>query len=229
MLNEFIDFLKHSKKYGVKIMIRDLININRLYLQSNYIKTILNFARENKLKFTFFITAKNLKKRRKLIEQIIKDGHEIGSHGYNHILLENKDHDLIYKELKFADNLFKENNIIIKGFRAPFLSINNDVIKVLKDLRYIYSSNRQDNKIKKYSNGIIEKNIISPYDWEAFIVKNIKIDNLFNIWKNQKGVFLMHPWLFVKHLDRFKKEFIKDKKDYRIISKNKTAISFDIY
>ena len=67
MLNEFIDFLKHSKKYGVKIMIRDLININRLYLQSNYIKTILNFARENKLKFTFFITAKNLKKRRKLI------------------------------------------------------------------------------------------------------------------------------------------------------------------
>lgn len=229
MINEFIDFLRHSRKYGVKIIIKDLININRLYLQSYYIKTILDFARKNKLKFTFFITAKNLKKRKNLIEQIIKDGHEIGSHGYNHILLENKDYNSIYKELKFADNMFKENNIIINGFRAPFLSINNEVIKVLKDLRYTYSSNRQDNKIRKYSNGIIEKNIISPYDWEAFIVKNIKINDLFNIWKGQKGVFLMHPWLFVKYLDRFKKEFIKDKRDYRIISNNEIAISFDIY
>ena len=229
MLNEFIDFLKHSKKYGVKIMIRDLININKLYLQSYYIRTILNFARGNKLRFTFFITAKNLKKRRRLVEQIIEDGHEIGSHGYNHILLGNKNYDIIYKELKRADDIFKKNNIIINGFRAPFLSINDEVIKILKDLRYTYSSNRQDNKIKRYSNGIIEKTIISPYDWEAFIVKDIKIDNLFGIWKNQRGVFLMHPWLFVKYLDRFKKEFIKDKKDYRIISKNKTASSFDIY
>ena len=108
MLNEFIDFLRHSKKYGLKIMIRDLININKLYLQSSYIKTILDFARENKLKFTFFITAKNIKKRRKLVEQVIKEGHEIGSHGYNHILLGNKNYNEIYKELgmiyeKFSD------------------------------------------------------------------------------------------------------------------------------
>ena len=226
---EFIDFIRNSKKYGIKVIIRDIIVINKLYLQSYYIKNILKFAKENNLKFTFFITAKNIKKRINLIKQIANDGHEIGSHGYNHILLGNKKYDLIYKELKSADNLFKENNIIVSGFRAPFLSINNEVINVLKELGYTYSSNRQDNKIKKYSNGIIEKKIISPYDWEAFIVKNIKIDDLFKIWKNQKGVFLMHPWLFVKYLDRFKNEFIKDKKDYRIISKNKIAISFDIY
>lgn len=229
MIKEFTDFINNSKKYGLKVLIRDLININHLYLQKYYIKKILNFAKENNLKFTFFLTAKNIKKKKKFLEQAIKDGHEIGSHSYNHIMLSKLSKDEIFKELKRADEIFKENNIKISGFRAPFLEFNDDIIAVLKELNYKYSSNRTDNKIKKYKNGIIEKYIISPYDWEAFIIKNIKIDNLFNIWKSQEGTFLMHPWLFVKYLNKFKKEFLKENTDYRIMSDNKISVSFDVY
>lgn len=230
MINEFIDFLRHSRKFGIKTLTKDMININRLYLQTYYIKKILNFAKKNNYKFTFFITAKNLKKRINLIKQIIKDGHEIGSHSYNHILLENKDYNLIYKELKTADNIFKENNIEIKGFRAPFLSINEDVINVLKELDYKYSSNIQRRKIFTYRNKIKEVTIISPYDWEGFIVYNLYTNQLFEKWKDQKGAFLLHPWLFTKYLNEFKEEFLKDKKDFRIIKNlNGISVSFDIY
>lgn len=230
MINEFIDFLKHSRKFGLKTVIKDLININKLYLQTHYIKQILNFARENNYKFTFFMTAKNLKKRKKLINQIIKDGHEIGSHCYHHILLENKDYNTIYKELKIADNIFKKNNIEVKGFRAPFLSINDNVIKVLKELKYKYSSNIQYKKTFTYKNKIKEVTIISPYDWEGFMVRNLNTNELFQKWQKQKGVFLLHPWLFTKYLNKFKEEFLKNKKDFRIIKNlNSTSVSFDIY
>lgn len=228
-MEEFTDFIRNSKKYGFRVLIRGLISINHLYLQKYYINKILEFAKENHLKFTFFLTAKNINKKKKFLEQAIKGGHEIGSHGYNHIILTKLNKEEVLKEIKKADDIFKENNIQIWGFRAPHLSINEDVIEVLKELNYKYSSNKTDDKIKKYSNGIIEKSIISPYDWEAFIVKKMKINELFNAWKNQEGTFLMHPWLFVKYLDKFKKEFLKEDTDYRIVANNKISISFDVY
>jgi len=225
MISEFIDFLRNSKKYGFFAVVRDLININKLYLQKSYVNKVLKFAEENDMKFTFFFTAKKLDKKMPLIKRILADGHEIGSHGYNHIALGRRNYETIFRELKRADIEFKKHGINVVGFRAPFLSINENVIEVIRRLGYKYSSN----SYTKTNNKVKEANIIAPYDWEGLIAYGLSLEELFKKWKGKEGVFLLHPWVFANKLELFKKEILKKGGDYRIKSGNKISVSFDVY
>jgi peptidoglycan/xylan/chitin deacetylase (PgdA/CDA1 family) len=46
---------------------------------------ILNLLAENNAKATFFILGRNIAGREEIIRQIAEQGHEIGSHGYDHL------------------------------------------------------------------------------------------------------------------------------------------------
>ncbi len=46
---------------------------------------ILDFLRQNHSKATFFLLGRNIAGREHLIRRIVADGHEIGSHGYDHL------------------------------------------------------------------------------------------------------------------------------------------------
>ena len=231
-LEEFRDFIKDSTKYGLWITLKSLVGINRLYFQKYYIKSVLDFAKENDLKFTFFITAKNLKKKAYLIKRMLNEGHEIGSHSYHHILHGEHDYERISKEFDMARREFKKYGIKPRGFRAPFLSINKGVIKAIKEFGMEYSSNVEGGKIFRYNNGVSEVPIIDPYDWKGFIAQRLSSEELFKKWRGQNGTFLLHPWVIVKYLPNFKREFLKKGKDYRIVSnykKGKICVSFDVY
>lgn len=231
MLNEFIDFLRFEKKYGLNIVVKDLFLINKLYLQSFYIKKILDYAKENKLRFTFFVTAKNLEKKKEIINRMLNEGHEIGSHGYNHILLNKRGYKEVYNEFKKADYEFKKYRIHVNGFRSPFLSENNCVIEIAKQFGFKYVSNQLGGKKFKYKNQIIEVPILEPYDWQGLIVKNMMIEDIIQAWKKQKGTCLLHSYLIEKYLGQLG-EFLGQNKDLRIYSnlvKNKNCVSIDVY
>lgn len=229
---EFIDFIKDSAKYGPWILFKSLIGLNRLYLQDYYINKVLDLAKKNNLKFTFFMTAKNLKKKMHIIRRMTAEGHEIGSHSYNHILHGERDYARIKEEISHAQIEFKKAGVKPEGFRAPFLSLNKDVIKVLGEIGIKYSSNQRSGKIFKHSNGVTEIPIITPYDWEAFTVQGISFEQLMKKWKGQEGAYLLHPWVFSGHLERFMKEKLKKNHDYRIkanLKKGGISVSFDVY
>lgn len=231
MLNEFIDFLRFEKEYGLKIVIKDIFLINKLYLKKVYVKKILDFADKNKLKFTFFITAKNLEKKKDIINRMLNEGHEISSHGYNHILLDRRPYMEIYKEFKKADYEFKKYGIEVKGFRPPFLSVNKDVIAIAKHFGFEYISAKVGGKKFRYKNKIIEVPIIKPYDWQGLVVKKLTMNELTQIWKKQKGTYLLHPYIIEKYLDQLENFFGKNK-DLRIypnLSKDKNCVSIDLY
>lgn len=232
MLEEFTDFLKEGRKYGNWVMIKDLIGINHLYLQSHYINKILDFAEENEYKFTFFMTAKNLEKKKKAINRLLDSGHEIASHSYNHVALGKKSYNRIIKEFSLARKEFKNRGIETLGFRAPFLSVSKDTVRAMGEFNFKYSSNVEGGKMFEYENKVKEIPIIDPYDWKAFVVYGMTFNQLLEKWKGQEGVFLLHPWIITKYLNKFRGFALKQKKDFRIksnLKKGGVSVSFDVY
>lgn len=104
----------------------------------------LTFLREWKLRCTFFVVGDVARKYPELIQQIVKDGHEIACHSNKHITLEN------LNERSFQDDLEKNISHLqnagaqtIKGFRAPILSLTDQTqwaYGVLAKLGFTYSS-----------------------------------------------------------------------------------------
>ena len=136
MIEEFIDFVRYEKGYGWNVVFRDLINLNQLHKTQFHIDRILEFAEKHKMKFTFFMTAKNLEKNKTILNKILNKGHEVGSHGYNHVLLVSKSKKRILNEFKKADAMFRRFGITPKGFRPPFLSMNKSVIEIAKRFNF---------------------------------------------------------------------------------------------
>jgi len=229
MIDEFIDFIKFEKHFGYRVLLKDLFLINKLYFKRYFVKKILDFTEENKLKFTFFISAKNLNKKEWLVKQLLEQGHEIASHGYNHVLLGEKSYSYIYDDFKKAAESFKKFKIKPTGFRPPFLSANDCLIKLAKKFDFDYISSKQNEGIFKYTNGLIEIPIISPYDWYGIVVKNMPFKQVLKEWESKKGTLLLHPWIIYNYLNDLKC-FISKNRDYRI-AKNKRGlgISFDLY
>jgi len=102
---------------------------------------LLNLLDKYNTKATFFILGITAEKHPEIVEEIFKKGHEIASHGYSHkslFKLEKKEFEI---EIKKSLNILKKYDI--KGFRAPYFSINNSnkwVFEILKKYGFRYDS-----------------------------------------------------------------------------------------
>lgn len=88
------------------------------------LKRVLNILEKHNIKATFFVTLPFARKNKQVIKNIIKDGHEIASHGYNHshrYKVMNKQESLDYLT-RSREELEKLLKIKIRGFRAPQMS-----------------------------------------------------------------------------------------------------------
>lgn len=232
MLKEFTDFIQFESQYGIRVLLTDLISVNKIILQDYYLNNILRFAQKRHLKFTFFVSAKNLHKRIKLIKLLKIEGHEIASHGYNHVLLNKLSLKELEWEFKQAQEEFQKYRIKVSGFRAPFLSLNESMLQLLKRYNFRYSSNKIGGKEFRYNNGIKEIPIVNPYDWYGLVVQKQNIEELLQYWKEREGCcYLFHPWIINKYFDKIM-DLLGENKDYRIIAHlnhDAVSVSFDVY
>lgn len=96
------------------------------------LQRVLSVLDRYDIKATFFVTLPFAKKNKQLIKELIKKGHEIASHGYDHshrykVMNKKESLDYLTKSRKELEKLFK---IKIEGFRAPQMSHPDyDVIK----------------------------------------------------------------------------------------------------
>ena len=82
---------------------------------------ILDILREKQVPATFFIVGENALTERGLLERMIREGHEIGSHTYTHPNLANADSTRTLFELNATQRLFEAfTGRTLKLFRAPF-------------------------------------------------------------------------------------------------------------
>nr|WP_320118020.1 polysaccharide deacetylase family protein [uncultured Marinifilum sp.] len=75
----------------------------------------LNLLREKNVKATFFCVGDNVKKYPQLYQQIIKDGHAVGNHTFNHL------RGWSQNTLKYVENVVLASDFIdSKLFRPPY-------------------------------------------------------------------------------------------------------------
>jgi peptidoglycan-N-acetylglucosamine deacetylase len=81
------------------------------------------------------------KKLPHLVREIQNRGHEVASHGNNHLLSNQISNNNLKAELRDSKKLLEDIiGTSISGFRAPSFSISNSVIEHISDAGYFYDS-----------------------------------------------------------------------------------------
>ena len=104
-------------------------------------RALLELLRSYNIHATFFVTGYVAERAAGLVKALSDAGHEIASHTYTHIdLTKCKREELRSVIGKSAEILSGIIGRKIKGFRAPRLYINTEVIEVLMELGFQYDS-----------------------------------------------------------------------------------------
>jgi peptidoglycan/xylan/chitin deacetylase (PgdA/CDA1 family) len=131
---------------------------------------LLELLRDLGLKATFFVTGWSVEAHPSMAEAILKEGHEIGHHGFHHLLPDPGD-PFIQEELQRGfDTLKRRLGLVPVGYRAPFGESCEELRASLKQHGMLYSSSWRDD-VRPYrqvladgSAGVIELPVTSSYD-----------------------------------------------------------------
>jgi len=102
---------------------------------------ILAVLREKNVKATFFTTGEVAEKFPNAVEEIVQDGHELGSHGYDHKRFDK----MSYEEAK--NNVERSLDVLssfydVVSFRAPNLKFPLDYYEILEENGIKYASSQ---------------------------------------------------------------------------------------
>ncbi|GAV22669.1 polysaccharide deacetylase family sporulation protein PdaB [Carboxydothermus pertinax] len=104
---------------------------------TNTYKPILKTLKEEDIKATFFLSGPWAKQHPEIVQEIVKDGHEIGSHGHRHINYTSLSPEEIKKEVNLAENSIKAvSNVTTSLIRLPNGDYDKKVIKTLREIGY---------------------------------------------------------------------------------------------
>lgn len=152
---------------------------------------ILELLNKKNTKATFFIVGEVAKENPLLIKKIFNHGHEIASHGYTHTPLWSMSRQECSIEIKKSKAILED--IIgqeIKGFRAPFASLNQEtswLIDILEEENFIYDSSLFPMKTPLYGikNAPFSYYKISSTDITKPSVIGKIIEFPFSVWPNK--------------------------------------------
>lgn len=100
-----------------------------------YTPKILTILAKHSVKATFFITGSKIQKYKRILKQLISEGHEVGNHGYSHRNLIFKNKEFILNEINRTDELLRDCGA--KGeivFRPPYGRMSLKAIFLLGEL-----------------------------------------------------------------------------------------------
>jgi len=181
---------------------------------------IMDILAKNETKATFFTLANVAEKFPELIHRMVKEGHEVASHGVSHgnidgMTIAEVHHDIEYS-VKTLEDIAGEK---VLGFRAPNFSINENVFEyfcealALQGLKYdssLFSIPVRKYKItKKYSLDMFEQFGLDEHYLTHINIGNKKLPffggGYFRLFPyaltqhfrhqyNKNAVFYMHPY-----------------------------------
>jgi len=136
-------------------LLKDRLKYDPKYSYECYLKDYIDLLDKYNIKGTLFILESSINETKDIIKYAISHGHEIALHGKNHTSpFEISDEDF-KKEIKdVKERLEKEFNIEIKGYRAPCFGIDENKIKIIKELGFKYDSSNLDFHLAKKSGKI---------------------------------------------------------------------------
>ena len=201
------------------------------------INDIIQNCNEYNFAPTFFTPAMVLKNNLQFFKQIKDKNFELGIHGLVHKNYSMMDTNTQYAHLKKAIEIFKRYNFPTSGFRAPFLSVDKNTLKILKYLGVEYDSscsiftnlegleiNKQTKKVLDFYNCSFnqpntpfdEENMpripVSLPDDEIIIdrLKYVSSDEVEMVWKKLMFEIQDHNGHFVMQLHPERYNFIAE-------------------
>ncbi len=192
-------------EFGNQISFEDQLSLSAIGARK-----ILSLLKEKNVKATFFVTVVFALNNRSIIEDIVADGHEIGSHGWSHSGFEQS--DPLRSRLELENITGKK----VYGFRMPRLQKVDE--QLLLDAGYTYDSSlsptcipgRYNNLGKPIlphvKNGLRELPVsVTPFlkfplFWLAFHLIPSSIFEFLSKWTLRKTGYLnlyFHPWEFL--------------------------------
>lgn len=99
---------------------------------------ILKALKKHKAKATFFVVGHFLKENPDLVKQIVKGGHTIGNHTYNHPNIVGMGKEKFYEEMSGVEELYKEitGKEMTKYYRPPQGKYDVENLKLAKERGY---------------------------------------------------------------------------------------------
>lgn len=120
----------------------------------NYIELLDKYGIKATL-FTVCHTAETVKDK---LKSYAARGHRIALHGLDHTAPLKLSNEQFREELIAArDKLESDLGIRIEGYRAPFFSMDNEKLEILRELGFRYDSSRLD-LVKNHNGGVINVN-----------------------------------------------------------------------
>jgi hypothetical protein len=101
---------------------------------------LLSVLEKHNVSATFFVSGVCARQNREEVLGIKDAGHEIGLHGYRHVPYNMPIEETI-REMYQAISVFKEMDIEVNGFRAPWLISNEDTYNAAQMFGLTYVSN----------------------------------------------------------------------------------------
>jgi polysaccharide deacetylase family protein (PEP-CTERM system associated) len=105
---------------------------------------ILELLVSREVKATFFVLGWIAERHCGLVRAIVKEGHEIASHGYDHKMISSQSQEEFREDIRKTKGLLEDmSGTAILGYRAPSFSITTDTLwalAILAEEGYIYDS-----------------------------------------------------------------------------------------
>ncbi len=112
---------------------------------------LLDLFRSLGISCTFFFTGRFIEKMPDIVDSVAKRGHEVALHGYAHESwkMHIRNTEARIKDLKKLNELMSSLSMRPLGFRAPFLSIDYQVLRHLEEIGFVYDSSIFQNSVPK--------------------------------------------------------------------------------
>lgn len=167
----------------------------------------LELLKSLSLPSSFFVLGEIAEKKIDFFRNLVKDGHDVGSHGWNHLRPMTLSVDEFGADLRRSIEIMKEiNGERGFGYRAPCFSLDRERLDIVRDSGFSYDSSRIEfgnhplyGSINMFGYENISKTVYRRGDFIEFEVSTLSILGK-NIPISGGGYLRLFPWALMKTL-----------------------------
>lgn len=149
---------------------------------------VLDILKEKKATATFFLLGQNVAENHDLVQRMVKEGMDVGSHSYSHPILTTLSDEQVKEEVQKTDKaIFEACGQLPKNFRAPYGAADQRVANIVGKPLINWSVDSQDWELKnapktvdRVKNTLYEGSIVLMHDIHQTTVDALPqiIDNM---------------------------------------------------
>ena len=158
---------------------------------------LLDLMAEKRIKATFFFTAEMARRFPELVKRVIDEGHELGSHNYNHERLDKMTREEGAKAIEKSLRVLREFGDVV-SFRAPNLQFPNYYYDILAKNGILVDSSKAT--YKGYRDGVkfFGEVLEVPASTTSSVIRlPWRLQRIVHSRLKEPRVYFAHPWEFV--------------------------------